>query len=167
MRRELAISSDFAARIAEQVKTGQVNPDRPLVGPSVNTFVGAFVKSSRRAFSTKTGKPSLVGLSWALSWAGSWGHSWTHSWGHSWGHSWANLFFACSVCRPFAARISALQTYPNLQPPLRVGPPLGYLPRGGANLCRFVPVRSLQTRASGREFVHVCFRLLATSRHSP
>ena len=33
-------------------------------------------------------------------------------------------------------------------------------PRGGANLCRFVPVRSLQTRASGREFVHVCFGLL-------
>ena len=24
----------------EQVKTGQVNPDRPLVGPSVDTFVG-------------------------------------------------------------------------------------------------------------------------------
>ena len=28
-------------------------------------------------------------------------------------------------------------------------------------MCRFVPVRSLQTRASGREFVHVCFGLLA------
>ena len=37
---------------------------------------------------------------------------------------------------------------------------LGFLPRGGANLCRFVPVRSLQTRASWREFVHVCFGLL-------
>ena len=49
---------------------------------------------------------------------------------------------------------------PNLHPPPRVGPPLGSLPRGGANLGRFVPVRSLQTRASGREFVHVCFGLL-------
>ena len=29
----------------EQVKTGQVNPDRPLVGPSVDTFVGCFVGS--------------------------------------------------------------------------------------------------------------------------
>ena len=56
--------------------------------------------------------------------------------------------------------LRGLQTYPNLHPPLRVGPPLGCLPRGGANLCRFVPVRSLQTRASGREFVHVCFGLL-------
>ena len=33
----------------EQVKTGQVNPDRPLVGPSVDTFVGCFVGSPRRA----------------------------------------------------------------------------------------------------------------------
>ena len=37
----------------EQVKTGQVNSDRPLVGPSVDTFVGcfvgAFVGSPRRA----------------------------------------------------------------------------------------------------------------------
>ena len=55
---------------------------------------------------------------------------------------------------------SGLQTYPNLHPPPRVGPPLRSLPRGGANLCRFVPVRSLQTRASGREFVHGCFGLL-------
>ena len=55
---------------------------------------------------------------------------------------------------------SGLQTYPNLHPPPRVGPPLGSLPRGGANLCRFAPVRGLQTRASGREFVHVCFGLL-------
>ena len=40
-------------RQTEQVKTGQVNPDRPLVGPSVNTFVGrfvgGFVGSPRRA----------------------------------------------------------------------------------------------------------------------
>ena len=34
-------------RRTEQVKTGQVNPDRPLVGPSVNTFAGAFVGSPR------------------------------------------------------------------------------------------------------------------------
>ena len=33
----------------EQVKTGQVNPDRPLVGPSVDTFVGCFVGSPWRA----------------------------------------------------------------------------------------------------------------------
>ena len=57
-------------------------------------------------------------------------------------------------------RISGLQTYPNLHPPPRVGPPLGCFPRWGANLCRFVPVRSIQTRASGREFVHICFGLL-------
>ena len=44
---------------------------------------------------------------------------------------------------------------PNLHPPLLVGPPQGCLARGGANLCRFVPVQSLQTRVSGREFVHV------------
>ena len=31
------------------VKTGQVNPDRPLVGPSVDTFVGCFVGSPSRA----------------------------------------------------------------------------------------------------------------------
>ena len=59
----------------------------------------------------------------------------------------------------FWKEFSGLQTYPNLHLPLRVGPPPGCLPRGGANLCRFVPVRSLQTRASGREFVHVCFGL--------
>ena len=29
----------------EQVKTEQENPDRPLVGPSVDTFVGCFVGS--------------------------------------------------------------------------------------------------------------------------
>ena len=33
----------------EQVKTGQVNPDRPLVGPSVDTFMGCFVGSLWRA----------------------------------------------------------------------------------------------------------------------
>ena len=55
---------------------------------------------------------------------------------------------------------SRLQTYPNLHPPLRVGPPLKYLPGEGANLCRFVPVWTSQTRAWGREFVHVCFGLL-------
>ena len=56
--------------------------------------------------------------------------------------------------------ISGLQTYPNLHPPPPVGPSLGCLPRGGANLCRFVPVQSTQTRAWAREFVHVCFGLL-------
>ena len=55
---------------------------------------------------------------------------------------------------------SGLQTYPNLYPPPPVGPPLGCFPRGGANLCRFVPVRCSQTRASGRQFVHVRFGLL-------
>ena len=64
------------------------------------------------------------------------------------------------VILPRRVIFSGLQTYPNLHPPPRVGPPLGCLPRGGANLCRFVPVRSLQRRASGREFVHVCFGLL-------
>ena len=39
--------------------------------------------------------------------------------------------------------VSGLQTCLNLHPPPRVGPPLGCLPGGGANLCRFVPVRSL------------------------
>ena len=34
-----------AGQRTEQVKTGQVNPDRPLVGPSVDTFVGCFVGS--------------------------------------------------------------------------------------------------------------------------
>ena len=46
----------------EQVKTGQVNPDRPFVGPSVGTFVGcfvgAFVGSPPRA---EIGKSTLVG----------------------------------------------------------------------------------------------------------
>ena len=46
----------------EEVKTGQVNPDRPLVGPSVDTFVGcvvgAFVGSPRGA---EIGKSTLVG----------------------------------------------------------------------------------------------------------
>ena len=40
-------------KITEQVKTGQMNPNRPLVGPSVDTFVGcfvgAFVGTPRRA----------------------------------------------------------------------------------------------------------------------
>ena len=57
------LACDLGGRRTEQVKTGQVNPDRPLVGPSVNTFVGrfvgAFVGSPRRAL--KTGKSSLVG----------------------------------------------------------------------------------------------------------
>ena len=58
------------------MKTGQVNPDRPLVGPSVDTFVGCFVG----AF---VGSPRIKGWkqgnqpSWVLSWALSWGHSWT------------------------------------------------------------------------------------------
>ena len=78
------------------------------------------------------------------------------------------FLWRCSVClsavtNPYLTPTlspSSKQTYPNLHPPLRVGPPLGCLPREGANLCRFVPVRSLQTRAWGREFVHVCFGLL-------
>ena len=37
--------------------------------------------------------------------------------------------------------LSGLQTYLNLHPPLRVGPLLGCLLRGGANLCRLVPVQ--------------------------
>ena len=46
----------------KQVKTGQVNPDCPLVGPSVDTFVGCFV----RAFvgspgKAEIGKSALVG----------------------------------------------------------------------------------------------------------
>ena len=45
--------------------------------------------------------------------------------------------------------VSGLQTYPNLHPPLRVGPLVGCLPRRGANLCRFVPARSSQMRARG------------------
>ena len=40
----LTIRSIYGQR-TEQVKTGQVNPDRPLVGPSVDTFVGCFVGS--------------------------------------------------------------------------------------------------------------------------
>ena len=64
----------YIGQRTEQVKTGQLNPDRPLVGPSVDTFVG----SPRRA--EKQGNQP----SWVLSWAGSWGHSWTHSWAHSW-----------------------------------------------------------------------------------
>ena len=40
------------------MKTGQVNPDRPLVGPSVDTFVGCFVGSPRRAENRKS---ALVG----------------------------------------------------------------------------------------------------------
>ena len=35
-------SRKFDGQRTEQVKTGQVNPDRPLVGPSVDTFVGCF-----------------------------------------------------------------------------------------------------------------------------
>ena len=50
--------------------------------------------------------------------------------------------FVLQTCRP--KKISGLQTYPNL-----VGPSLAFLPRRGANLCRFVPVRSSQTRAWG------------------
>ena len=61
----------------------------------------------------------------------------------------------------FESLLSELQTnLPELHPPLPVGPSVGCLPRGGANLGRFVPVRSSQTRAWGREFVHACFGLL-------
>ena len=35
-----------------------MNPDRPLVGPSVDTFVGCFVEVLERL---KTGKSALVG----------------------------------------------------------------------------------------------------------
>ena len=51
---------------------------------------------------------------------------------------------------------SGLQTYPNLHPP----PAVGVFHEGVANLCRFVPVRSSQTRAWGREFVHVLVLIL-------
>ena len=52
--------------------------------------------------------------------------------------------------------------YPNLHPAPPVGPGLGCFPRGGENLCRFVPVQSSPKRAWGREFVHVCFGLLGS-----
>ena len=56
---------------------------------------------------------------------------------------------------------SELQTYPDLQPPRPwLDHLLGCLPQGAANLCRFVPVRSSQTRAWGCKFVHVCFGVL-------
>ena len=45
-----------------------------------------------------------------------------------------------SLLCAYAKLFSGLQTYPNLHPLPRVGPPLGCLPRGSANLCRFVPV---------------------------
>ena len=47
-----------------------------------------------------------------------------------------------------SAILNGLQTYPNLHPPLRVGR-WGVFHEGGANLCRFVPVWSSQTRAWG------------------
>ena len=48
MERQLH-SPRFSGQRTEQVKTGQLNPDRPLVGPSVDTFVGCFVGSARGA----------------------------------------------------------------------------------------------------------------------
>ena len=75
----------FGGERTEQVKTGQVNPDRPLVGPSVDAFVGVCGESSKGG---KQGNQP----SWVFSWADSWGHSWTHSWGHSWAHSCRKAF---------------------------------------------------------------------------
>ena len=50
-----------------------------------------------------------------------------------------------ALCRN--PQLSELQTYPNLHPLPRVGPPLGCLPQGCANLCWLVPVRGSQKRA--------------------
>ena len=65
----------------------------------------------------------------------------------------AAQFWSCSGRENFRE----LQTYLNLHPSLPVGPSLGCLPQGGANLCRFVPIRSSRTRVWEREFVHVRF----------
>ena len=45
----LALTMPENGQRTEQVKTGQVNPDRPLVGPSVDTFVGGFMGRPWRA----------------------------------------------------------------------------------------------------------------------
>ena len=39
----------------EQVKTRQVNPDRPLMGPSVNTFVGSPCRAENREINPRGG----------------------------------------------------------------------------------------------------------------
>ena len=84
----------------EQVKTRQVNPDRPLVGPSVNTFVGrfvgAFVGSPRRA-ENKENQASWVPVVGALVGDLSRGRTRGATRGPTRGSRFA---FACSVSRP-------------------------------------------------------------------
>ena len=48
--------------------------------------------------------------------------------------------------------LSKLQTYPNLRPSPRVGPPQGCLPRGGADLGRLVPIQCSQKACLLRSF---------------
>ena len=82
----------------EQVKTGQVNPDRPLVGPSVDTFVGCFVGSPRRAENRKIGPR---GRSRGGSRGGTRGATRGPTRGATRGSTRGSSFaFACSVCRP-------------------------------------------------------------------
>ena len=53
---------DSVGQRTEQVKTGQVNPDRPLVGPSVDTFADVSWDLSWAILEwLKTGKSTLVG----------------------------------------------------------------------------------------------------------
>ena len=76
------------------MKTGQVNPDRPLVGPSVDTFVGCFVASPRRAENKEI---SPCGCSRGGSRGGARGPTRGATGGSTCG---SNFAFACSVCRP-------------------------------------------------------------------
>ena len=84
----LESTSVFVGQRTEQVKTGQVNPDRPLVGPSVDTFVGCFVGSPRRAENREISPRGC-------------------SRGPTRG---SNFAFACSVCRPFVLESKHFQS---------------------------------------------------------
>ena len=74
----------------EQVKTGQVNPDRPLVGLP---WTSSWDVSWGVLEGLKTGKSALVGALVAGLVGPLVGHSWTHSWSHSWAHSWVEVRF--------------------------------------------------------------------------
>ena len=81
------------------MKTGQVNPDRPHVGPSVNTFVGTFVGSPCRD-ENKQINPR----------GGSRGRTRGATHGPTRGATrGSNFAFACSVHRPFLGGLPSLE----------------------------------------------------------
>ena len=97
------------------MKTGQVNPDRPLVGPSVDTFVGCFVGVPE---GPKTGKSAPRGCSRGGSRGATRGPTRGPTRVPTRG---SNFAFACSVLSPsFASANQGKITHPKNTHPCKI-----------------------------------------------